>query len=159
MSVNTVGKRKLRTLNIMDDYSREALAIEFDKSLPSKRVIRTLDRIIELQGKLVTIRTDNGAEFTSKDLELYIIDIGITLHFIQPRKTMQNDFTGRFNRLYHEAILDAYLFFDLKEVGVLIKEWIEEYNDHRPHKSLNKQTPTEWKINLTKNEYFLNKTV
>ena len=63
---------------------------------------------------------------------------------------MQNGFIERFNRLYREAILDAYLFFDLNEVRILTEEWIEEYNNHRPHESLNNLTPTEWKLNLIK---------
>lgn len=159
MSDSMVGNRKFRTLNIMDDCSREVLAIEVDTSLSSKRVIRTLERIIEQRSKPVAIRTDNGPEFTSKDLELWSVDNGITLQFIQPGKPMQNGFIERFNRLYREAILDAYLFFDLNEVRVLTEEWIEEYNNNRPHESLNNQTPTEWKINLIKNDYTLNKTV
>ncbi len=159
MSDSMVGNRKFRTLNIMDDCSREVLAIEVDTSLSSKRVIRTLERIIEQRGKPVAIRTDNGPEFTSKDLELWSVDNGITLQFIQPGKPIQNGFIERFNRLYREAILDAYLFFDLNEVRVLTEEWIEENNNNRPHESLNNQTPTEWKINLIKNDYALNKTV
>ncbi|WP_152530826.1 IS3 family transposase [Sediminibacterium sp. C3] len=159
MSDSMVGNRKFRTLNIMDDCTREVLAIEIDTSLSSKRVIRTLDRIIEQRGKPVAIRTDNGPEFTSKDLELWSIDNGIKLQFIQPGKPMQNGFIERFNRLYREAILDAYLFFDLNEVRLLTEEWIEEYNNHRPHESLNNLTPTEWKLNLIKNDYSLIKTV
>jgi putative transposase len=159
MSDSMVGNRKFRTLNIMDDCSREVLAIEVDTLLSSKRVIRTLDRIIEQRGKPVAIRSDNGPEFTSKDLEIWSIDNGITLQFIQPGKPMQNGFIERFNRLYREAILDAYLFFDLNEVRLMTEEWIEEYNNHRPHESLNNQTPTEWKINLIKNNYTPNKTV
>lgn len=159
MSDSMVGNRKFRTLNIMDDCTREVLAIEIDTSLSSKRVIRTLDKIIEQRGKPVAIRSDNGPEFTSKDLELWSIDNGITLQFIQPEKPMQNGFIERFNRLYREAILDAYLFFDLHEVRVLTEEWIEEYNNHRPHESLNNLTPTEWKVNLIKNDYSLIKTV
>ena len=71
MSDSMVGNRKFRTLNVMDDCSREALAIEVDTSLSAKRVTRTLDRIIEQRGKPIAIRTDNGPEFTSKELELW----------------------------------------------------------------------------------------
>ena len=72
---------------------------------------------------------------------------------------MQNGYIERFNRLYHEAILDAYSFFDINEVRVLTDEWIEEYNTKRPHESLGNKTPYEWKMNLIKNDYALNKTV
>jgi putative transposase len=166
MSDNMVGNRKFRTLNVMDDCSREVLAIEVDTSLSSKRVIRTLDKIIEQRGKPVSIRTDNGPEFTSKDLEftskdleLWSIDKGINLQFIQPGKPMQNGYIERFNRLYREAILDAYLFFDLNEVRVLTEEWMEEYITKRPHESQGNKTPYEWKMNLIKNDYALNEFV
>ena len=152
MSDSMVGNRKFRTLNVMDDCSREVLAIEIDTSLSSKRVIRTLERIIEQRGMPVTIRTDNGPEFTSKDLELWSLDKGISIQFIQPGKPMQNGYIERFNRLYREAILDAYLFFDLSEVRILTDEWIEEYNHKRPHESLGNMTPFEWKMNLIKND-------
>lgn len=125
MSDSMVGNRKFRTLNIMDDCTREVLAIEIDTSLSSKRVIITLDRIIEQHGKPVAIRSDNGPEFTSKDLELWSIGKGIKLQFIQPGKPMQNGFIERFNRLYREAILDSYLLIDLNEVRVLTEERIE----------------------------------
>ena len=143
MSDSMVGNRKFRTLNVMDDCSREVLAIEIDTSLSSKRVIRTLERIIEQRGMPVTIRTDNGPEFTSKDLELWSLEKGINIQFIQPGKPMQNGYIERFNRLYREAILDAYLFFDLNEVRILTDEWIEEYNTKRPHESLGNMTPFE----------------
>src|SRR5690606_10688801 len=71
MSDSMVGGRKFRTLNVMDDCTREVLAIEVDTSLSAKRVIRVLERIIEDRGKPTAIRTDNGPEFTSKDLELW----------------------------------------------------------------------------------------
>lgn len=79
MSDSMVGGRKFRTLNIMDDGSREALAIEIDTSLSSKRVIRVLERIIEYRGKPEAIRTDNGPEFTSKDMELWAKEKGISM--------------------------------------------------------------------------------
>lgn len=148
MSDSMVGNRKFRTFNVMDDGSREVLAIEVDTSLSSKRVIRTLQQIIRHRGKPQMIRTDNGPEFTSKDFELWCTDNEIKLQYIQPGRPMQNGYIERFNRLYREAVLDAYLFFDLAEVRTLTDEWMEEYNHRRPHESLQNQTPYEWKINL-----------
>jgi putative transposase len=159
MSDTMVGNRKFRTLNIMDDCSREVLAIEVDTSLSAKRVTRTLDRIIEQRGKPSSIRTDNGPEFTSKELELWAIEKGIMIQFIQPGKPMQNGYIERFNRLYREAVLDAYLFFDLYQVKQLTEEWMIEYNERRPHEALNNLTPEEWNRNLLKNQNTLIKTV
>lgn len=122
MSDSLVGSRKFRTFNVIDDCTREVLAIEIDTSLTSKRVIRTLNRIIEQRGVPKTIRTDNGPEFTSNDFELWCKEMGIQLQFIQPGKPMQNGYVERFNRLYREAILDAYLFFDIDEVRQLTSE-------------------------------------
>lgn len=144
MSDAMVGNRKFRTFNVMDDCSREALAIEIDTSLSSKRVIRILDRIIEMRGKPEAIRADNGPEFTSKELELWAKDRAINIQYIQPGKPTQNGYIERFNRLYREAVLDAYLFFDLPEVRQLTHEWMEEYNERRPHEALNNMTPAEW---------------
>jgi len=159
MSDSMVSGRKFRTLNVMDDCSREALAIEVDTSLSAKRVIRTLERIIEQRGKPTAIRTDNGPEFTSKDMELWAIEKGIKIQFIQPGKPMQNGYIERFNRLYREAVLDAYLFFDLHQVKQLTTEWIEEYNERRPHEALNNLTPMEWYNNLLRNQSSLIHTV
>ena len=151
MSDCMVNGRKFRTLNIMDDGSREALAIEVDTSLSSKRAIRVLDRIIEERGMPESIRTDNGPEFTSKDMELWAKERGIHLQFIQPGRPMQNGYIERFNRLYREAVLDAYLFFDLNQIKQLTEEWMNEYNERRPHEALNNLTPEEWKRNLLLN--------
>jgi putative transposase len=159
MSDSMVDNRKFRTFNVMDDCSREALAIEVDTSLSSKRIIRTLERIIENRGKPQTIRTDNGPEFTSKDFELWCKDKQITIQYIQPGRPMQNGYIERFNRLYREAVLDAYLFYELYQVRQLTSEWMEEYNQRRPHEALNNQTPEEWKMGLTKNGITLETTV
>ena len=159
MSDSIVSGRKFRTLNVMDDCSREALAIEVDTSLSAKRVIRVLERIIEDRGKPTAIRTDNGPEFTSKDLELWAMEKEINIQFIQPGKPMQNGFIERFNRLYREAVLDAYLFFDLYQVKLLTEEWMIEYNERRPHEALNNLTPTEWNEKISKSKKPLKTTV
>ncbi len=129
----------------MDDYSREVLAIEIDTSLSSKRIIRTLERVIENRGVPKSVRTDNGPEFTSKEFELWCQQKQIAIHYIQPGKPTQNGYIERFNRIYREAVLDSYLFFDLDQVRALTAEWIEEYNFRRPHESLGNLTPEEWK--------------
>ena len=152
MSDTMVHGRRFRTFNVMDDGSREALAIEIDTSLSSKRIIRTLDQIIDERGKPMIVRTDNGPEFTSKDFELWAKEKGILIQYIQPGRPMQNGYIERFNRVYREAVLDAYLFFDLNEVRTLTEEWIKEYNEQRPHEALNNLTPLEWKNNLIANE-------
>lgn len=158
MTDSMVGNRKFRTFNLLDDCSREALAIEVDTSLSSRRIIRTLDRVIEQRGQPSVIRADNGPEFTSKDFELWAKDRAITIQFIQPGKPTQNGYIERFNRLYREAVLDAYLFFDLYQVKQLTDEWIEEYNERRPHEALNNLTPLEWSDKVLNNEIYQTKT-
>jgi putative transposase len=147
-----VGGRRFRTFNLIDDCTREVLAIEIDTSLSSKRIIRTLERVILDRGKPNIIRTDNGPEFTSKDLELWARDHEIQIQFIQPGRPMQNGYIERFNRIYRESILDAYLFFELDQVRTLTEEWMDEYNLRRPHESLGNLTPNEWKMKQLKPE-------
>lgn len=148
MSDGMVGGRKFRTLNVIDDSTREVLAIEIDTSISSQRVVRTLNWIIEREGKPETIRVDNGPEFTAVAFSLWAKEHGIDIQYIQPGKPMQNGFVERFNRIYRESILDAYLFFELDQVRQLTAEWMEEYNERRPHEALNNLTPKEWKAKL-----------
>lgn len=147
MSDSMTGNRRFRTFNVMDDGSREALAIEVDTSLSAQRVTRVLEKVVALRGRPATIRVDNGPEFTSACFMIWCQQQGINIQYIQPGKPMQNGYIERFNRLYREAILDAYLFYDLYQVRELTAEWMEEYNKRRPHESLNNLTPVEWRIN------------
>ncbi|WP_221407216.1 IS3 family transposase [Elizabethkingia occulta] len=149
MSDSLTGNRRFRTFNVMDDCSREVLAIEVDTSISSKRVIRTLDRVIDINGMPEVIRVDNGPEFTSKYFESWAKGKGIHIQYIQPGRPMQNGYIERFNRLYREAVLDAYLFFDLDQVREITQDWMEEYNHKRPHESLGNLTPVEYKILAT----------
>jgi putative transposase len=144
MSDSLVDGRKIRTLNIIDDCNREVLAIEIDTSLSAKRVIRVLKRIIAWRGKPKVIRVDNGPEFTSKDFELWCREQGIIIQYIQPGRPMQNGFIERFNGSYRREILDAYVFFELHEVRKITAEWMDEYNNRRPHEGLDNATPKEW---------------
>lgn len=133
--------RHFRTFNVIDDYSREVLAIEIDLSLPTRRVIRVLDRLVEYRGKPERIRMDNGPEFISSQLSGWAEEKGIILEFTQPGKPMQNGFIERFNRSYRNEVLDRYLFKTLDEVRRLTEEWIVEYNEVRPHEALGNLPP------------------
>ena len=144
MSDSLTSGRRFRTFNVIDDFNREILAIEVDTSLPSSRVVRTLLRLFETYGKTNTIRMDNGPEFTSVALESFCEAHEVKLCFIQKGKPTQNAFIERFNRSYREEILDAYLFNSLKDVRELTAEWVEDYNNFRPHESLNNISPKEY---------------
>lgn len=95
-----LGVRMFRTPKVMDDCSREALSIEIDTVLSSKRIIRTIELIIAHRGNPNTIRTDIGPEFTSKDFELWCKDQRIVYQYVQPGKPMHNGYIEGFNRPY-----------------------------------------------------------
>lgn len=136
--------RRFRLLNIIDDYNRESLAIEIDTSLPALRVIRTLQRLIEMRTKPQTIRVDNGPEFISDKLQLWCDNQQIRLQFIQPGKPVQNAFIERNNGSLRKELLDAYLFYSLQEVRQMAEEWQQDYNYERPHESLGFIPPIEF---------------
>lgn len=131
--------RAFRTLNIIDDYNREALSIAIDTSISSQRVVRELTNLFEYRGKPQVIRTDNGPEFLA--LEQWLKDNQIEPKFIQPAKPNQNAFIERFNRTFRQDVLSQYLFEDLDQVRDLTARFIWEYNNIRPHDSLQNLTP------------------
>lgn len=141
MSDALMSGRKFRTLNLMDDYNREALGIEVDTSLPAERVVRVLEQITDWRGLPKRIRVDNGPEFISSKLALWCEEKGITLQFIQPGKPTQNAYIERFNGSFRKHVLDAYLFENLDQVRALAEEWMDDYNLNRPHDALNGRSP------------------
>ncbi len=141
MSDALTDGRKFRTFNLIDDFNREVLAVEADTSLPARRVVRVLERVIWERGKPSFIRVDNGPEFISHTLETFCKEQGIKLLFIKPGKPMQNGFVERLNRTFREDVLDAYLFHNLKQVRVQSEEWRCDYNAYHPHQSLQGLSP------------------
>lgn len=146
MSDSLWNGRKIRLLNVIDDFNREVLTIETDTSLPAERVIRVLSRIGEDRGLPNMIRVDNGPEFISAKLGEWCNDEGITLIFIQPGEPTQNAFIERFNGTFRRDVLNAYLFKSISEVDEITSNWIIDYNYHRPHQSLGNKTPMEYKL-------------
>ena len=136
--------RKFRTLNILDDFNRESLAIEVDYSLPAERVVRVLEQVAMVRGYPAFIRVDNGPELISQRLLEWALQHGVTISHIQPGKPAQNGYIERFNRTYREDVLDQYWFHDLDEVRDITDEWMQMYNGQRPHSSLGGKTPWEF---------------
>jgi len=136
---------RFRTFNVLDDFNREVLAIEVDLNLPAERIVRVLDRIALTRGYPVKMRMDNGPELISVKLADWAEEHGVTLKFIEPGKPTQNSFIERFNRTYRNEVLDMYLFKRLSEVRDITGNWIKEYNEERPHDSLGKLTPVEYR--------------
>jgi putative transposase len=134
-------KRRIRTLNVIDHHNRKCLGIFVDFSLPSIKVIEALERVIDLYGKPKSIRTDNGPEFTSKRFAIWMHKMEIEHIRIQPGKPAQNAIVERFNRTFREDILDANIFYSVANTQEKANDWIEEYNNERPHQSLKYATP------------------
>lgn len=145
--------RRFRTLNVVDDFNREALAIEIDLNIPAQRVVRVLDRIVANRGYPLKMRMDNGPELVSLTLAQWAEEHGVVLEFIRPGKPTQNAFIERFNRTYRTEILDFYLFRTLNEAREITDRWLMEYNSERPHESLNKLTPEEYRLMAEKPEH------
>lgn len=138
--------RTFRTLNVIDDFNREALWIEVDTSLPAERVVRVLEQLLDWRGKPANIRMDNGPELISQCLESWAQEKHIDLLYIQPGKPAQNAYIERFNRTYREEVLDAYLFDDLEEARHITDTWLEDYNTIRPHEALQGLPPRQFAL-------------
>ncbi len=136
--------RAFRVLNIIDDYNREALTIEIDFSITGDRVVRELEKLAMWRGLPQAIRVDNGPEFLSKVFRLWCAENKVEIKYIQPGKPVQNAYVERFNRLYREDVLDAYMFESLDQVAELSVGWMEDYNSKHPHKSLGWLSPIKY---------------
>jgi putative transposase len=133
--------RRFRTLNIMDEGNREALAILAGTSLPSVRVVTVLEELVTLHGRPTALRMDNGPELTSRTLITWCEARGIALRHIQPGKPQQNAYIERFNRSYRDEVLDAYIFGSIADVRDETDRWLTYYNTERPHDSLGRVPP------------------
>lgn len=133
--------QRFRTLNIVDDYTRECLAIEVDTSLPGLRVVRVLECLAEMRGLPKVITVDNGPEFAGRTLDAWADARGVTLHFIRPGKPVENAYIESFNGKFRDECLNENLFTSLFEARHRIELWRLDYNRVRPHSSLGGETP------------------
>ena len=133
--------RPYRLLNVIDDYNREGLGIEIDFSLPSARVIRSLEQIIEWRGKPKVLRCDNGPEYISEALRTWAETHEIGIQYIQPGKPQQNAYVERYNRTVRYDWLNQYLFRTIDQVREYATRWLWTYNHERPSMALGGITP------------------
>jgi putative transposase len=127
--------RKYRLFNVIDDFRREGLAIDAGFSLPSIRVIRSLNQLIEWRGKPLIIRCDNGPEFISYEFTEWALENKIRIEYIQPGNPQQNAYIERHNRTIRYSWVSKHLFETLEEVQDYATSWLWFYNHERPHKA------------------------
>jgi len=136
--------RSIRVLNVIDAYTRESLAMEVDTSFAGLRVTRVLDEIIAKRGLPQAIRCDNGPELTSRRFLAWNLERKINLIHTEPGKPTQNGYVESFNGKLREECLRIHWFQNLFEARRIIANWQRDYNERRPHSSLNYLTPAEF---------------
>ena len=144
VSDGLVDGRRLRCLNIVDDFTKQCLSIEVDTSLPGRRVVDVLQRLAETRGLPKAVTVDNGPEFASKALDEWAYAKGLHLNFIQPGKPQQNAYIESFNGKFRDECLNEHWFMSMRHARQLIEQWRLEYNSQRPHSSSGYLTPDQF---------------
>ena len=150
------GGRRLRTLNILGEGVREGLAIAVDTSLPAERVVCVLEQVVAWRGQPQAIRRDNGPELIAECFMTWCAERAIELRSIQPGKPDQNASTKRFNRTYRTEVRNAYVCESLAPVRNISAEWLQRYNEARPHDALAGLPPTMYRAQLEARRSLLN---
>ncbi len=157
VSDTLVDGRRFRILCVIDDFSRECLAAVVDNSLSGHRVARELDLITEQRGRPCMVVSDNGTELTSNAILGWQQDTGVEWHYIAPGKPMQNGFVESFNGRLRDECLNEHLFTSYTHARQIITDWRIDYNNHRPHTSLDGLTPNEFATRSRK-DHNMNRT-
>lgn len=141
--------RRFRILNIVDDVTRECLGAVPDVSISGVRVARELTAIVARRGKPGMIVSDNGTELTSNAILAWSAETRVEWHYIAPGKPMQNGYVESFNGRMRDELLNESLFFGLADARLTIQSWVADYNNSRPHSSLEYRTPAAFAAHLT----------
>ena len=126
----------MKLLTVVDEYSRECLAIEVARKLTSSDVLRVLARLMLRHGVPEHIRSDNGPEFVAKRVRSWLTRLKVGPLFIEPGSPWENGYIESFNGKLRDEHLNGEIFYTLKEASVLIEVWRRQYNQVRPHSSL-----------------------
>jgi len=136
---------RFRTFNVVDDCTREALAIHVARSIPGWLVVVVLSELIKRHGKPRVIVCDNGPEFIGRALEIWAEENAITIHFIQPGKPVQNCYVESFNGRFRDECINEHWFTSMEDAREIIEGWRMNYNEVREHGSLGGMTPSEFR--------------
>jgi putative transposase len=137
--------RRFRSLTVVDNYSRECLAIEVGQNIRGEDVTGTMDRLREVRGIPKSIKMDNGPEFISKELDKWAYENRVVLDYSRPGKPIDNAFIESFNGSFRDECLNTNWFLSLEDAREKIEAWRQEYNEWRPHSSLDNLTPVQYR--------------
>lgn len=150
---NLFNGRRIRALTIVDNFSRECLAIHVGQGLKGDDVVAVMDSLKQgLHRVPQRIQTDNGSEFISKSMDRWAYENGVVLDFSRPGKPTDNPFIESFNGSFRDECLNIHWFLSLEDAQEKIEHWRQDYNQQRPHSSLNNQTPVEFIRSLQKGQ-------
>jgi putative transposase len=135
---------RFRSLTIVDNFSRECLAIEVGQHIKGEDVVRVVDRIKITRGKPCFIKVDNGPEFISKELDKWAYENKVTLDFSRPGKPIDNAYIESFNGSFRDECLNINWFLSLEDAREKIEAWRRDYNYWRPHSSLDNLSPSQY---------------
>ena len=141
MHDRTHDRRAYRILNIIDEYTREALMIRVDRKLNSTDVVDALTDLFILRGAPEYIRSDNGPEFIAKKVRNWITAVGSKTAYIEPVSPWENGYCESFNARFRDELLNGEIFYSLREAQILIERWRHHYNTVRPHSALGYRPP------------------
>jgi len=148
MSDELFDGQRIRLLTIVDNFTRESLAIEVARRIGGQRVVEVLMRLKEERGLPCTIRGDNGPEFTSRILDQWSYLNGVELDFIRPGKPTDNGLIEAFNGRLREECLNENWFLSLEDAYEKVEAWRQQYNRERPHGALGNLAPLEYALSL-----------
>ena len=143
----TADGQRLKWMPVIDEHTRECLALEVDRSITSIDVIEMLDRLIGERGAPAFIRSDNGPEFVAEAVRRHLAELDVETRFIAPGAPWENGYIESFNGTLRNELLSREVFGHLLEARVLGSQYRQEYNTERPHSSLDYQTPAEYAVN------------
>ncbi|OON33512.1 transposase [Izhakiella australiensis] len=150
---NLFNGRRIRALTVVDNFSRECVAIEVGQGLKGEDVVGVMERLKHQHGRVPErIQTDNGSEFISKVMDKWAYENGVVMDFSRPGKPTDNAFIESFNGSLRDECLNVHWFLSLEDACEKIEQWRQEYNRERPHSSLNNRTPEEFIRSLQKSQ-------
>jgi putative transposase len=133
--------KSFRTLNIIDEFTRECLKIRVARNLKGEDVQECLTELFCQRGVPAHIRSDNGSEFANAQIRTWLNELGVKTLFIEPGSPWENGFIESFNGKFRDELLNREIFYTLKEAQIIIERWRREYNQIRPHSSLHYHPP------------------